>query len=278
MRKLLVVFLLIHFFGPKANAQEEIGFGKVWTSVYLTKKISPHWYFDNYLMMGLKQTGQVAFVQNDMSFRYRFTKSWSMSATYKHAQYAAFPGYDKVYSQPITVFGSIIFHGAALELQYDKDLGKSFRISQSLTAQAYFPKFEKYQFRYISTTKLAYDNKKAFLRITPYVKFMLYYYQNGKSFNYFDDNGQMEAYQAPNGFHRYRAIFGFSFKPIKKVKQLGFNFYYAINREFNFSNSKSKLNTSTPTASANAQLARVPFNNYNVFGVQVNVILGMNKR
>ncbi|MCF8256900.1 MAG: hypothetical protein K9J06_05075 [Flavobacteriales bacterium] len=278
MRKIPVLIILCFcVLAVNVKAQDDFSGGNVWSSVFLSKKITPRWYFNNYLLVGFKESGQLAFVQNDLSFRYRFDRFWSMGVGYKHAQYAAYPGIDKIYPQSVTSYGSIIFHGAEIDVQFDRHLGKSFWISQSLIVQGYFPRFEKYQFRYISRTKLAYRNKKAFLHITPYVTFMLYYYHNGKPFNYYDENGDIEAYRSPNGFHRYRAIVGFSFKPTKKISQLGFNFYYAINREFNFSNSNSPLNVRTPTAVADGSNVKVPFNNYNIFGVQVNIILGMNK-
>ena len=277
MQKKLISISIIGFLclcALGSSAQENFGNSKVWYSTFLSKKLSPHWYFNNYLVFAFKASGQLSFAQNDISLRYRFNKVWSMGATYKHAQYRVFPGMTKVYPQQITAIGSIIFQGGAIDLRYDHKLGKSFRFSQSIIVQAYFPRFEKYQFRYISRTKLSYRNKKAWLKLTPYVKFMLYYYQNGKPQNYYDNAGEIDLYRSPNGFHRYRAIVGFSFRPIKKMKQLGLNFYYAINREFNFGNARTPLNAHVPSSGTFGERIKVPFNNYEIFGAQLNLLFG----
>lgn len=254
-------------------AQEgELTNGKVWYSVYLKKKIATHWEFSNYLVFSFSQGTKFAFFQDDISFRYRFNRLISLQATYKHAQYSVYPGITKVYPQPITVFETIIFHGAALDLRYDQPIGKRFKFTQSLIAQGFFPSFQKYQFRYISSTKFSYRSSKRLLYLTPYAKFMLYYYHNGKPLNYYNEDGTIDHYGSSNGFHRYRATFGFSFKPIRKIKQLGLNFYYAINREFNFSNSGSKLNVEVPAGGHRYQTA-LPFNNYDIIGIQLNILL-----
>jgi hypothetical protein len=153
-------------------------------------------------------------------------------------------------------------------------MGANFRFNQRLVTQYYMPQLEKFRFRGVYSGKLSYRHRKAPLQLTPYVQYFLYYYAGGKEFELEPEEdvilGEEEEglfTDPPNGFHRYRLRAGFRIKPIPQYKPLSLVFYYAMQREFNlpFGND---LNIEVE----HQQRPILPFNNFNIIGVQANFI------
>ncbi len=274
MKNKLFLILVVLFTQP-VFSQDILDGDKVWYSTYLNYKLNKKIYFDDYLLLsfnGLQHS--FSFFQNDFNINYALSKKATLYAGYSYAMYNWIPEYKTAYSQNISAVSTIGFNKAEVGGKYDISIGKNFKIDQDLAAQFYFPQLEKYQFRFEYSIKLSYKERKTSFRFTPFVQGVIFYYQNGIPVHYYKDDGSLGDYKSPNGFHRYRAKFGLSFRPIKSFKSMGIVLYYNIQKEFNISGFGNDLNIKTPLGNiTNTQNIIYPFNNYNVFGIQLNFFL-----
>jgi hypothetical protein len=107
---------------------------------------------------------------------------------------------------------------------------KKIAISNEFNAEAYFPKFNKYQYRFIYSLDATYRWNITKWKIRPYSKFKLYYYSGGKYLDYYDNESNLIAKKSPNDIHRWRWYWGLKMKP---HKQLSLVVSYFWNEEFN---------------------------------------------
>ena len=135
-------------------------------------------------------------------------------------------------------------------------------LRNSVTVDLFLPKLKKYKFRFIYTLKLFFKNKYLPFRTTPYIKFQLYYYLNGKPIKYYNRNSSdLLIRNSPNDFHRFRLGMGIRFRPIKYFY---ITLYYTLQKEFNTSLTENRgLNI------WNKKQTKIqsPFNNYQILGL-----------
>lgn len=141
-------------------------------------------------------------------------------------------------------------------------------LKNTITAEGFFPKFNKYQFRFVYSIRLNFKNNFLPLRATPYISYQLYYYLNGNPLDYYDDSGEtLLASNPPNGLHRYRIGTGVRFRA---KKRLYVTLYYVWQEEFNTTfQDYRQLNI----LNKNQTSIRYPFNDYQVLGVSVSYTL-----
>ena len=270
-----ITLILVVLFAQNVFAQDILSGDKVWYSAYLHHKLNKKIYFDDYLLVsfnGLSHT--FSFLQNDLNINYKLSKKSTLYAGYSYAVYNWIPQYKTAYSQNISIFKTIGFNKIAIGGKYRNNLGKHFKLYHDLSAQFYFPQLEKYRFRFEYSLKLSYKEQKTIFKFSPFVQGSIYYYQNGIPTHYYNADGSLGDYKSPNGFHRYRVKFGLSFRPIKNIKKIGMVLYYTMQKEFNISGFGNNINIKTGVGNfTNTQNTIYPFNNYNVYGIQLNFFL-----
>ncbi|MDC8005274.1 hypothetical protein POV27_14525 [Aureisphaera galaxeae] len=134
-----------------------------------------------------------------------------------------------------------------------------------ITAEGFFPTFNKYQYRFVYYIKLNFKNDFLPLRATPYINYQLYYYLGGNPLDYYDEDGEtLLASNPPNGFHRYRIGAGIRFRA---ERGLYVTLYYIWQEEFNTTfQDFRQINI----LNRNQTSIRYPFNDYQVLGVSVS--------
>lgn len=261
-------------------SQDVLDGSKVWYSSYLYHKLNKKIYIDDYLLVSFNALQHsFSFLQNDLSINYELSKKSAIYFTYSRAMYNWTPAYKDLYVQPITSFNTIDFNRLAIGGKYDIKFKKYWKLDQDLSAQFYFPQLEKYQSRFTYDVKIAFKSKKMPLQLSPFITESIFYYQNGIPTFYYNEDGSLGDYKSPNGFHRIRTKFGLSFHPVKTIKKLGVIVYYSMQKEFNIPGLGNDLNISSPGNSGDVQKVTLPqrviypFNDYNVFGIQLNLFL-----
>ncbi len=147
-------------------------------------------------------------------------------------------------------------------------------MKNTIQAEKYFPRLQKFGARLVFTNKWTFHPGNWPLKMTPYIRNQLYYYQGGDPITYWLDEddieiseeGESEEFirQAPNGLHRYRFTLGVRSKLSKELalslffmRQVEFNTGWAPYRELNV---------------YNQSMTRIkrPFNNYSLIGISLN--------
>ncbi len=182
-------------------------------------------------------------------------------------------GINKRVQKNITIsffYKPMIFHGKSKNFLYHQlSPSVTYRsklftlpLRNSFTVDLFLPKLKKYKFRFIYTLKYFFRNKYLPFRATPYIKFQLYYYLNGKPIKYYNVNSsELLIKNSPNDFHRFRLGMGIRFRPIKHFY---ITLYYTLQKEFNTSLTKNRgLNI------WNKKHTKIqsPFNNYQILGL-----------
>ena len=126
-------------------------------------------------------------------------------------------------------------------------------MTNTVQLEKYFPTLRKFGSRGVITNKWSYSNRSWPLKLSPYIKQQLYYYQGGEPINYGipeedleefepedEDDEPEELEQSPNGFHRYRITGGVRMKLAKATciepllyQTIEFNTGFAPYREIN---------------------------------------------
>ncbi|WP_052599714.1 hypothetical protein [Aureispira sp. CCB-QB1] len=222
-------------------------------------------------------TARFGFAQSDLKLGFKIASRNYLQLEYSNAQYR--------WSNRLTNFGLsenllglIDYQRFTISYNTSHKLlkkNKYFRLKHYVSAQVFFPQPEKHRMRFIYTARIYYTHPKWPLKLKPYISNSLYYYLGGRPISYYDDEGNVIAYNAPNGFHRIRIKTGCSLKPLKKVPftvtlylifQWEFNNYIFPNQEINYQKPISLNNISYPFKPISPNI-QYPFNNYITIGL-----------
>lgn len=274
MRKIIVVIFLVFFLNPLFS-QDIFEGNKIWYSNYLHKKLNQKVYFTNYLLFSFNTNPHsFSFLQNDLAANYTLSKKVSINFAYSYAMYNWTKAYLSAYDQRISYLNTIGFNRISLGGSYEFKFKRFWKLDQDFAAQLYFPQLEKYQYRFEYSMKLSFKESKTQFRITPFIQGSLYYYLNGVPIYYYTDAGDVGDYKSPNGLHRYRTKFGITFRPLKNRRKISMVIYYCMQKEFNIRGIGNDLNVTSPAGgSMNSRNIVYPFNNYNIYGIQLNLFL-----
>lgn len=274
MKYILILLLLISL---NTHSQDLLDGNKIWYSSYLHKKVNQRFYISDYTLMGFNgRAHSFSFFQNDIALNYRQNRFLSFVFMYSFSTYNWISSYKNTYKQPITFFNTINFNRLALGVNYDFHINKQLKLKQYLTFQFYIPRLEKYQARIKYDARLSYQLKESKHRIKPFIIQSYFYYLNGRPNLYYNADGSIDKYASPNGIHRSRTKLGISFRPLKNVKKLYLVPYFTIQKEFNIKNFGNDLNILQPSSlSSTLSPTRtvIPFNSYNIYGIQINYFL-----
>lgn len=249
---------------------------KPFYALYIKKKINFRWSVDLYALTAMKSMKQNFWLsQYNLGVNYKINRFYEASLGYSTSFYGY--GNEKWWKEHYpninaNTFGTATFQALSLRIKRDNNIGRKFRLSNRVILQHYFPRFEKYQTRIQYNAKFSYRKRDLPVSIRPFAQGAIYYYLNGVPIDYFDTNLNFLKNSSPNGFHRYRIKLGATLVPIPSVKKLTFVVYYAINREFNLGSFGNNLNTPRPSTSGTGIFTSYQFNNYNIFGTQINYI------
>jgi len=202
---------------------------------------------------------RLQYIQHKLGWEYRINKEWSIDTYYKGM---FFRGNSK----------NIWYHRFSSAIKKrDKLFGLP--LQNSINSEFFFPKLNKFQYRFIYTLKYSFKNKFLPLRATPYIKYQLYYYLNGNSLDYYDDSGEeLIISQAPNDFHRYRLSGGIRFRA---AKYFYITVYYIWQEEFN---TLLTNNREINILNQNQTKIKYPYNDYQVIGLSLSYSIRKKKK
>ncbi|MEL6250725.1 MAG: hypothetical protein AAFR87_01840 [Bacteroidota bacterium] len=202
---------------------------------------------------------QHKFVQNKISYNQKFGNQWTGSIAFSHSLIKR-----KTENLPYYRADIQINH----RLKWDH-----WRMTNSLRLEKYFPQLSKFGARAILSNKFQYYNRKWPLRISPFVRNQLFYYQGGKEIRYFlneadidgengfEEEGFVES--APNGWHRYRFSLG---ARMRLRPDLYLTFFYTLQKEFNTGLGEfNQLHVPNEAGTS----TRLSFNNYSLLGLSL---------
>ena len=270
------------------NAAEKGFSQRVWYKNYVSVKLHPKWSVDNALMLGLRDMKHTfSFAQIGVGGTYRFNKFWSTRLGYESTFFRHSNWWRENYDLLPGVLNSVHFQSVSLSLRRRDNVGNFFRVKQTVEGKFFTPRYQKFQTRLRYGVHFAYRKSNLPLRIRPFVSTSLYYYLGGEPVVFGPSENiemelEMEAGQnieehlidseiqevIPNGFHRLFSRVGMNFKPLKAKLAPSVTIYYAYNREFNLLGNPINV----PLFGNDGQLEdiQLPFNNYGVFGAQLN--------
>lgn len=202
---------------------------------------------------------RAGFNQTSFGAAHRLNKKWEIGGAYAYS----------------TIIGSRTktnYHRISAYVSHRKKFGK-FQMKNTVQLEKYFPIQPKFGARAVLSNKWSYSNKKWPLRLSPYVRNQLYFYQGGEPIVYWlpeeeievNEEGETEEFieQSPNGWHRYRFSIGVRAKANKNIalslfytKQIEFNTGFAPYRELNVYNRSQTRR-------------KRPFNNYSLVGMSI---------
>jgi len=202
---------------------------------------------------------RLQYIQQKVGWSHRLHKKWDVNAYYK---VMFFRGNNR----------NLWYHRLSTELKRRDELF-GLPLQNSINSEFFFPRLNKFQYRFIYTLKYSFKNKILPLRATPYIKYQLYYYLNGKPLNYYDESGEvLLASQSPNDFHRFRLGGGIRFRA---AKYFYITLYYTWQEEFNTLLTKNReiniLNQSQTKI-------KYPYNDYQVIGLSLSYSIKRKKK
>jgi len=202
---------------------------------------------------------RLQFIQYKLGWIKRINDPWSIDFHYK-------PMFFRGNSR------NIWFHRLSINTTKRDKLFK-LPMQNSITAEVFLPRLNKYRYRFIYTFKYSFKNKVLPLRATPYIKYQLYYYLGGKALDYYNDTGEiLLASQAPNDFHRYRLSGGIR---MRAAKYFYITLYYIWQEEFN---TLLTSNRSLNILNQNQTRILYPYNDYQVVGLSLSYSIKKKKK
>lgn len=249
MKKILKLLIMMFLILPTSLRSQDLEDGfKNWWSVSLSARVNKKFSIKSSHLLGLNAEGfQPQFYQTNLSAAWRLNKAWSVESGLAHSQF-----YGKT---SVGIFHRLFVKGSH-RAKWDR-----WTLKTDLKAEWHFPQVRKYRYRFLWTQKLSYRFKKAPLRMTPYFKYQLQYYLDGKPVTFEGDEDEMEE-MSPNGLHRLRLAVGVR---MRLVKRLYLTPFFIWQNEFNlpFGGELNVENESTGKVQA-------PFNNYSVVGINLS--------
>jgi hypothetical protein len=149
---------------------------------------------------------------------------------------------------------------------HNSSIGR-FLIDNDFGGEVFFPKFSKYQYRWIYALDVTYRLNFTKWKIRPYSNLKVYYYSGGDLINYYDDEGDLLALKSPNDIHRWRWYLGVKMRPSKDINVI---LSYFHNEEFNAGiNRFSDINIYNRKKTG----IKLPFNSY--AGINIALIYNL---
>lgn len=271
MIKFLLCLLMIMSF-KVVSGQDLIPGAKIWESIGLSAKISKKWKveFENVQSYNLNRP-IFSYSQTSLKIKRRVKYHLNIGLEGALGVYSWQNSYSRYGLTPIA--GVAVINRISVNVEHKFKVLKIIRFKQRLQSQFFFPKLDKYQFRFVYRFK-AYFSTGIKWDLKPFVEPMIYFYLNGVPSLYRNDHNIIETYKSPNGFHRLRLKGGIQFKPLKNVKKLGLSVYFMYQKEFNISGVGHDLNVVKkgssdilyPFSPSKSNILN-PFNDYSVLGI-----------
>ncbi|GEM_PF-2537335 len=265
MRKHIFIALL-SIFTQVAIAQDLTQNFKLWNITSLNLEVKKRNTFTVSQLSSFDvNPSKFGFGQYGLGYKRELTDHWSVGVGY---------AFSRINSKtPLT------YHRGHINATHRFKFG-AFRISNRVQLEQYFPGLQKFAQRGVFTNKLRYYNKKWPLRMSPYIRNQLFYYQGGTEITYWleeeeieelraeledpDDDVEDFVEQAPNGLHRYRFTAGVR---ARLAPRLFVSVFYTLQREFN-TNLRPYRGLNVPNKSG-TKIKR-PFNNYSLIGMSLS--------
>ncbi len=265
----------------------ESGFSqRVWYRNYISVKLHPKWSVDNSVMAGLRDVKHsFSFVQAGVGVTYRFNRFWSTRLAYESTFFKHSNWWRNNYDLEPGFLNAVHFKSVGLNVKRTDNIGKKFRLKQTVEGKFFMPSYQKFQTRLRYGAHFGYRKKDLPWKMRPFVSASIYYYLGGHPIEYGSGEEQepvdedapeteggdeaLEAVEAaPNGLHRAFLRAGVNFKPYKAKWAPSITVYYAYSREFNLGG--NPLNVRQLNEEGEVESVQVPFNNYGVIGLQLN--------
>ncbi|MBI1838328.1 MAG: hypothetical protein HYR91_13785 [Flavobacteriia bacterium] len=279
--KAFVVLLLLFVWSFELLYSQDLSSNqKVWYSSYFYLKLGKKSYLEDFVINGNEvQSHSFSFLQNEIAFNYRITNNFTIFIGGADYHYKWTPSFAGKYDDKNGELNLLTFIRGSFGLKYKFNFLKFFELDQNIAFHTYFPTFEKYQSRILYSAKIEINNRKKSLVLIPFFQASFYYYLNGIPQLYFNEDNTFKGYFSPNGLHRARYKIGVKFKPFKKHPGIGVLCYYSMQKEFNLSFLGGHDLNISRNVPMNYQENKIDaFNNYNIYGVQLNFILKKNKK
>lgn len=142
-----------------------------------------------------------------------------------------------------------------------------FQLNHGAEVEYFMPIFSKFQSRWSIESEISTRKSWTGLKIRPFTRFKLYYYQGGSYASYYDEDGDLIAKKSPNDIHRWRWYGGLKLRVMKSVAA---KICYFWNEEFNAGlNANSDLNIYNKSKTG----IRLPFNSYGALSAAITIQL-----
>ncbi len=270
----LISTTFFFFFSLYFFSQDLLLGGKLWAGTSINYKINKKTSLNiDDLHSITTSTNRFSFNQVSVGLSRKLSKKTKIKASYALGIYNWSNSYKTLGIEP-TANNLAGIHRFGLDASNKFRITKRLRVKHTLSIQYYTKALNKYQIRSIYRFKIYYYKKNNPLSFSPFLEPMIYYYNGGVPVLYKDDNNKITHYKSSNGFHRFRIKTGVKLKPIESLSNFSIILYYMMQNEFNFSNSKTPINTiennSTTYLEPTIKAKTInPFNNYNVIGLHL---------
>ena len=222
--KKLILLAFISLSSLTNNAQiTETDNQMFWGIISLNKKIDKKMSV-SYLQLNSVDinSGKFNFIQSEFSFNYKLKKRLISTLAYS-----------PTFSLDGIAGNQFVYHRLAGKIKLKTKVLKRLYMSNSIVGEYHFTERSKWRQRYYYRLDFEYkNNRKLPWKIRPFVSQKIYWYQNGRLLQYYDDLGNKTDLKSPNGLHAYRIKTGVKLSPLKKWN---FIVYYQKQKEFNTS-------------------------------------------
>ncbi len=228
----------------------------------------------------------LGFMQTDIMVAYKIYGKHYIKFDFSNSQYRRSSVHTRLgFSE--NILNWVGFQRFTLRYDYGHRLipnNKNLNFKHKVLAQVFFPRAEKHRARFIYTARLYYTDKRWPWRISPYLAFSLQYYLGGVPIVYYNEQGDVIAYNSPDGFHRFRFKTGFSLRPLKKhpltctfyvIWQWEFNNGLFPNRELNYTRPPMSIDNISHPYDPSLSRIQQPFNNYIAVGLHVSYTINV---
>lgn len=221
----------------------------LWTSFGISKKLDDDFRLSYYQLSSISfAESRFNFIQPDLNLSYEIDKNWDAALRYT-----------PTFSLDGIKGNQLIYHRVSADVSLNSKIGKRIRIKNSITAEQHFSQRSKFKQRYYFRFDIYYRNKKWPWRLRPFATQKLYWYDNGKEVQYYDQAGNPTVLASPDGLHAYRIKTGIKLYPFD---DFNFSIYFQKQKEFNTSLFGSRdINSLTPNSVSR------PFYDFSVIGI-----------
>ena len=216
----LIALVLCSLISHKAEAQDfDLDPGvKLWSPITLGFRFTDKFSASTNLTPAFKFAPfRLNFFASGLTLSYRINKSWGTSLAYSGTLF------------PTGNEGHTWFNKVQARVDYRHKFF-NFKAKHSLRYEWYTPITRKFKSRIRYGFKVYFLNKILPLSMRPEITNEFYYFLGGVPLTYRDTEGNILAFQSPNGLHRYRLTIGLR---IRAAKRLYFTLNFRRQWEFN---------------------------------------------